>query len=135
MNSQLNVIVKNLIDAHGIENVQSVLNDIIKSCNKEEDEPILNADNMKFTTYPITYQHIWDNVYKIQMASFWTAEEIDFSNDYDDFLTLNKNEQHFIEMILAFLRQVMVLLILIWVKDLQERSRIQRYYMHINFKL
>lgn len=102
MNSQLNVIVKNLIDAHGIENVQSVLNDIIKSCNKEEDEPILNADNMKFTTYPITYQHIWDNVYKIQMASFWTAEEIDFSNDYDDFLTLNKNEQHFIEMILAF---------------------------------
>ena len=25
-----------------------------------------------------------------------------FSNDYDDFITLNKDEQHFVEMILAF---------------------------------
>jgi ribonucleoside-diphosphate reductase subunit M2 len=36
------------------------------------------------------------------MASFWTAEEIDFSRDYDDFLKLNNNEQHFIKMILSF---------------------------------
>lgn len=36
------------------------------------------------------------------MSCFWKAEEIDFSNDYDDFITLNDDEQYFIEMILAF---------------------------------
>lgn len=56
---------------------------------------------MKFTAFPIKFQKIW-KLYKDQVASFWKAEEIDFSNDYGDFLTLNKNEQYFVEMILAF---------------------------------
>ena len=64
-------------------------------------EPILDPKNNKMTVYPIKYPDIW-NAYKKQMASFWTAEEIDFSRDYDDFLKLNNNEQHFIKMILSF---------------------------------
>ncbi len=36
------------------------------------------------------------------MACFWKAEEIDFSRDYDDYMTLNDNEKHFVEMVLAF---------------------------------
>ena len=36
------------------------------------------------------------------MASFWKAEEIDFSGDYNDFLTLSDGEKYFVEMILAF---------------------------------
>jgi ribonucleotide reductase beta subunit family protein with ferritin-like domain len=36
------------------------------------------------------------------MACFWTAEEIDLSSDANDWAKMNKNEQHFIKMILAF---------------------------------
>ena len=35
-------------------------------------------------------------------AAFWTAEEIDLSNDWDHYQKLNENEQHFIKMVLAF---------------------------------
>jgi len=72
-------------------------------CNDDNKiyEPILDPNTKKFTAFPIQYQNIWKK-YKEQMASFWKAEEIDFSNDYNDFMTLNENEQHFIEMILAF---------------------------------
>ncbi len=69
--------------------------------NCDENEPILNPENKKFTAFPIKYQTIWKR-YKEQMASFWKAEEIDFSNDYNDFLTLSDDEKHFVEMILAF---------------------------------
>lgn len=69
--------------------------------NKNAYEYILDEKNAKFSTFPITYQDIWDE-YKDQMAAFWKAEEIDFSGDYEDFLTLNPNEQHFIKLILAF---------------------------------
>lgn len=67
----------------------------------EESEDILNPDNKQFTTYPIKYNTIWD-MYQKQLSCFWKAQEIDFSKDYDDFSTLNKDEQHFIKMILAF---------------------------------
>ena len=52
------------------------------------------------STY-IKNQQIWDS-YKTQLNSFWKVEEIDFSQDYDDYLTLSKDEQHVIKMILAF---------------------------------
>ncbi len=64
-------------------------------------EDLLNPDNQRFTVFPIKYQDIWDN-YKTQLSLFWKAEEIDFSRDYEDFQTLNKDEQHFVKMILAF---------------------------------
>lgn len=64
-------------------------------------EPLLTTENNRLTIYPIKESKIWD-AYKQQMAAFWTAEEIDFSNDYDDFNKLNSNEQHFIKMVLAF---------------------------------
>jgi len=41
-------------------------------------------------------------MYKKQLSAFWKAEEIDFSNDYSDYLELNEDEKHFIEMNLAF---------------------------------
>jgi ribonucleoside-diphosphate reductase subunit M2 len=64
-------------------------------------EPILNPENFRFTIFPIKYKTIWE-LYEKQLACFWKAKEIDFSKDYDDFLTLNNDEQHFIKMILAF---------------------------------
>lgn len=67
----------------------------------DQDEEILNPDRHKFTAFPIEHESQWQ-IYKTQRACFWIPEEIDFSGDYTDFLTLNENEQHFVEMILAF---------------------------------
>jgi len=64
-------------------------------------ETILNSENNRLTIYPIKYDKIWE-MYKCQQAAFWTAEEIDFSNDYNDFEKLSDNEKHFIKMVLAF---------------------------------
>lgn len=64
-------------------------------------EQILNSENNKLTVYPIEYNDIW-SAYKTQMAAFWTAEEIDFSNDYNDFNSLSDNEKYFIKIVLAF---------------------------------
>ena len=64
-------------------------------------EPILNEENSRFTTYPIQYNGLWD-LYQKQLSSFWKPQEVDLSKDYDDFMELNKDEQHYIKRILAF---------------------------------
>ena len=69
--------------------------------NNNEDEYLLNPENNRLTVYPIQNELIWES-YKKQQAAFWTAEEIDFSKDYNDFIKLSTNEQYFIKMILAF---------------------------------
>lgn len=72
-----------------------------KTIEKNTDEYLLNPENNRLTVYPIQNELIW-NAYKKQQAAFWTSEEIDLSKDYDHFVKLNPNEQHFIKMILAF---------------------------------
>ena len=57
--------------------------------------------NNKFCIFPINDLTIW-KMYKQQINSFWTPEEIDFSNDYKDFMTLDENIKNSIKMILAF---------------------------------
>lgn len=64
-------------------------------------EPILDPKNNRLTVYPIKYHKIWE-FYKKMMASSWTAEEIDLSKDYNDFINLSPEEQKFIKMVLAF---------------------------------
>ena len=64
-------------------------------------EPILDEANSRFTTYPIQYQGLWD-LYQKQLSSFWKPQEIDFSKDYEDFIELNKDEQHYVKRVLAF---------------------------------
>ncbi len=64
-------------------------------------EPILNPENARFTVYPIRYPMLWD-LYMKQMAAFWKAQEIDFSQDKHDFDALSSDEQHFIKRVLAF---------------------------------
>ncbi len=66
-------------------------------------EPLLNEENFRLTVFPINKKYeIFYQMYMKQESSFWTASEIDFSKDYNDFITLSKDEQHFIKMILAF---------------------------------
>lgn len=66
-------------------------------------EPLLDTKNFRFTVKPVDpkYEILW-KMYKKQQESYWTSEEIDFSKDYDDFVTLTEDEQHFIKMVLAF---------------------------------
>jgi len=51
--------------------------------------------------FPIKYNDVWD-MYKRQVDCFWRAEEIDLSKDIADWNKLEKDEQKFIKMVLAF---------------------------------
>jgi len=64
-------------------------------------EEIENEKNSRLVLFPIKFPKIW-NAYKTQQACFWTAEEIDFSKDLNDWKNLNEIEQKFIKWILAF---------------------------------
>lgn len=64
-------------------------------------EHILQENKDRFVMFPLRYHDIWE-MYKTAEHSFWTAEEIDLSQDQSDWEKLNNNEQHFIKMILAF---------------------------------
>ena len=68
---------------------------------ESKDEPILKTNPNRYVMFPIKYEPIW-RMYKKHMASFWTAEEIDLSQDMKDWETLNDDEKHFIKYILAF---------------------------------
>ncbi|MBK7359558.1 MAG: ribonucleotide-diphosphate reductase subunit beta [Saprospiraceae bacterium] len=65
-------------------------------------EPILVENPDRFVIFPIKHSDIWQ-FYKNSEASFWTAEEIDLSQDLEDWNhLLNDNEKHFIKHVLAF---------------------------------
>ena len=65
------------------------------------DEPILRENKDRFVLFPIKHHDIW-KFYKQAEASFWTAEEIDLSQDLTDWENLNDGERHFIKHVLAF---------------------------------
>lgn len=81
------------------------MSDKLETSNVTE-EPILCEDTFRLALLPLNtkYQILWDS-YKNQLNCFWKAEEIDMSKDYDDFCTLNKDEQYFVKMVLAFFSQ------------------------------
>ncbi|MEQ9307162.1 MAG: ribonucleoside-diphosphate reductase small subunit [Marinoscillum sp.] len=66
-----------------------------------QEEPLLRENADRFVLFPIQHNDIWQ-FYKRAEASFWTAEEIDLSQDLKDWTTLNDGERHFIKHVLAF---------------------------------
>jgi len=110
--------------------LSSKITNIIDVNNNTELEFLLDPKNNRFSAYPIKYPEIW-NYYKIQEASIWFVEEIDFSKDADDFNKLSENEQHFIKMILAFFSSsdtiVNINLCERFLKDIQIREAIFVY--------
>ena len=64
-------------------------------------EPILRPNPDRFVIYPIVHSDLWQQ-FKRQEASFWTAEEIDLTDDRRDWDRLKAEEQHFIKHVLAF---------------------------------
>ena len=65
------------------------------------EEPILQESNDRYTMFPVKYDDIYQ-AYKRQVDSFWRPEEVDLSKDLSDWQSLNKDEKHFISMVLAF---------------------------------
>ncbi|EAS04715.1 ribonucleoside-diphosphate reductase small chain (macronuclear) [Tetrahymena thermophila SB210] len=82
---------------------------LLKSKNDEgkapkegyEDEPLLKDNPNRFVLFPIKYNKVWE-MYKKELASFWTADEIDLYQDLKDWERLTDNERHFIKYVLAF---------------------------------
>ena len=64
-------------------------------------EPLLRDNDDRFTMFPIQYESVWD-MYKKHEASFWTAEEMDLSNDLRDWRRLSEGEKFFVSRVLAF---------------------------------
>lgn len=65
-------------------------------------EHILTENPDRFVLFPIKYHRIWE-MYKNAEQSFWTAEEIDLSDDLSDWNNkLNDDEKHYIKNVLAF---------------------------------
>ncbi|KAG2406193.1 hypothetical protein LR48_Vigan03g242800 [Vigna angularis] len=65
------------------------------------EEPLLAPNPDRFCMFPIQYPQIWE-MYKKAEASFWTAEEVDLSQDLRHWDSLTDGERHFITHILAF---------------------------------
>lgn len=64
-------------------------------------EPLLTENPNRFVMFPLSDKSIWE-MYKKQMDCFWRAEEIDLSQDLNDWDKLNNDEKHFVKMVLAF---------------------------------
>jgi ribonucleoside-diphosphate reductase beta chain len=64
-------------------------------------EKILQENPNRFVIFPIEHNDIWE-FYKQHQAAFWTAEEVDLSNDIRDWQNLTDNEKYFIKNILSF---------------------------------
>jgi len=67
----------------------------------EKSDPLLMENPRRWVMFPIQYPAVWE-MYKKHEASFWTAEEIDLSQDAKDWEALTGPEQHFIKHVLAF---------------------------------
>lgn len=64
-------------------------------------EPMLDENPNRFVLFPIKYHEIW-RYYKTHVASFWTAEEIDLTQDLVDWEKMGDGERHFVKHVLAF---------------------------------
>mmetsp|Transcript_119430 Transcript_119430/g.230422 ORF Transcript_119430/g.230422 Transcript_119430/m.230422 type:complete len:348 (+) Transcript_119430:87-1130(+) len=67
----------------------------------ETKDPLLLENPRRWVMFPIEHADIWE-MYKKHEASFWTAEEIDLSQDNKDWDNLTDSERHFIKHVLAF---------------------------------
>jgi len=70
-------------------------------CELEKSDPLLMDNPNRWVMFPIQYPAVWE-MYKKHEASFWTAEEVDLSQDNKDWDKLTDSERHFIKHVLAF---------------------------------
>jgi len=65
------------------------------------EEPLLVEDISRYSQLPIKFPLLQD-AYEKHESMFWSAKEIDYSADINDWNSLTKDERFFIEHILAF---------------------------------
>nr|KAJ3423105.1 Ribonucleoside-diphosphate reductase subunit M2 [Polyrhizophydium stewartii] len=65
------------------------------SLSEASDEPLLKPNPRRFVLFPIQFHDVWQ-AYKNAEANFWSAEEVEMSDDLDDFESLSRKEQSFI---------------------------------------
>jgi len=68
---------------------------------EDEYEPMLAPTLNRFTVFPLKHPNLWALYKKAQMSN-WTAEEVDFAKDMEDWKNLSDGEQKFIKYVLAF---------------------------------
>lgn len=76
-------------------------NNFANLLNLQKNEPLLKDEVSRFTTFPIKYPQVW-KAYENHKNAFWTAQEIDYTADKEDWEKLSDDERYFIEHILAF---------------------------------
>ena len=65
-------------------------------------EKLLTPNPKRFSLFPVKHNDMW-TMYKTAEASFWTAEEIDLSQDITHWREkLTDNERYFIKHVIAF---------------------------------
>ena len=69
--------------------------------NNRLEEPLLTEDNSRFTQLPLKYP-LLQKAFEQHESMFWSAKEIDYSADLNDWESLSDNERFFIENILGF---------------------------------
>jgi len=67
----------------------------------EKVEKILIENPSRFVIFPIEHNDIWE-YYKQHQAAFWTAEEVDLTDDIRDWNKLSDNEKYFVKNVLSF---------------------------------
>merc|ERR1719413_258266 len=93
--------MSSIVEVGAVETVASLSPISKKYCELEKSDPLLIENPHRFVMFPIQYPEVWE-MYKKHEASFWTAEEIDLSQDLKDWDKLSESEHHFIKHVLAF---------------------------------
>ena len=84
-----------------INSCESENNPMMNIINKNNEEILLQKEDNRCALFPIKKHDIWE-MFKKHESTFWQTEEIDFSEDYNDFQKLSDPEKHFISHVLAF---------------------------------
>lgn len=67
-------------------------------------DPILTESPSRWCMFPVQYESVW-RYYKQAVASFWTVEEVDLSQDVAHWERLTGDERYFVKTVLAFFAQ------------------------------
>lgn len=71
-------------------------------------EAKLLSGKRRLSLFPIQDNEVW-SLYKQAQASFWTAEEIDLTDDLSSFKHMKQPEREFVKMVLAFFNSADIL--------------------------
>eukprot|EP00210_Caulerpa_lentillifera_P006322 g6038.t1 len=93
--------IMNFVNSKHCPTVDEVKSPCYANGNDKDEEPLLQENEERFSMFPLKYISIWE-LYKKAVASFWTVEEVDLSQDLRDWINLTKDEQNFITTVLAF---------------------------------